>query len=152
MDRGRYGSQDMHMLRVCSVCKRLFLSLCPLAYLVTFVISIEPSLVVVFFARTSFRFDLLYHVLFSTTNVASHVPTLVPTSTRLLEWVGANSIIRIKTYYVDQKFLEFIQKIQNTSFIQKWYCPLQNTSHRLQRTYASAWFSSQNISRTLLSV
>jgi len=39
-----------------------------------------------------------------------------------------------------KKFPEFIQKIQNTSFIhQKWYCPLQSTSHRLQRTYASAW-------------
>ena len=52
-----------------------------------------------------------------------------------------------------KKFPEFIQKIQNTSFIhQKWYCPLQSTPHRLQRTYVSAWSSSRNISVTLLSV
>jgi len=32
-----------------------------------------------------------------------------------------------------KKFPEFIQKIQNISFIhQKWYCPLQSTLHRLQ--------------------
>ena len=36
--------------------------------------------------------------------------------------------IYIYIYYLDQKFPEFIQKIQNTSFIhQKWYYPLQST-------------------------
>jgi len=48
--------------------------------------------------------------------------------------------IYIYIYYtLIKKFPEFIQKIQNTSFIhQKWYYPLQSTPHRLQRTYASA--------------
>ena len=44
------------------------------------------------------------------------------------------------------------RKFKISSFIhRKWYCPLQSTPHRLQHTYASAWFSFRNISRTLLS-
>jgi len=67
------------------------------------------------------------------------------------------SILKIRLLFHNtnliKKFPEFIQKIQNTSFIhQKWYCPLQSTPHRLQRINASAWSSSRNISETLLSV
>ena len=40
-----------------------------------------------------------------------------------------------QSIWLIKKFPEFIQKIQNTSFIhQKWYCPLQSTPHRLQCT------------------
>ena len=60
--------------------------------------------------------------------------------------------LQLVKYYLDQK-VPGIQKIQNTSFIhQKWYCPFQSTPHWLQRTYASAWSISRNISGTIVGI